>query len=349
MLSKEPIYSIILSRFGARNVLSKSICGIVISLIPVVLAKLLETVKLIEFEDFWNNWLRLNFSGWIIGAFVFMNYIYHKSRDFYLDFIFLANNDKANIDIVNQSYESMFNSKTQNRFYISVGVLCSITGIMLGVNASGFTYFYIVFWSFWCGYVVGWGLWYTYALAKFMRRITSLNNLHLNPVYPSSSVGLFEISKIASSWSFCFFFEFLLIYAGLFFPSWTANKHWIRGVQMFWLSICLAVIVFNFIYPFVRINKLVSKVKRRSLMAVQELLGTSWSQIVSSKIKHKSEIVKDEVHYLSELHYLIRSRKNLPLNASIILKFISSVIVQALLLSSERPQILDKIYNYFFQ
>jgi hypothetical protein len=319
-----------------------------ISLSPIFIAYLLSFVNFVNFDVFLACWIRLNFSAWIFGAFYFMNYIFKKSLNYYDEFLFLTQKQKSDQRIVKDSYDFMFNSNKQYICYVIIGVLCTLTGYTLQIQVSGFTKWYIIFWSFWSGFAIGSGLWYAFGLARFIFKITSIQGLHINPIYPSTSVGLSEIIQLSSFWSFCFICECLLVYTGLFITHWMAPYSLVRGLQVFWLMIILLIAIFNFVFPYSRIKKLISLVKREHLKSIQNLLDVSWANATSTSNVEK-RLFKEEIYYMAELQRLIRKDNEAMFDTSVILRLLSSVVVPLILTMYEKPDIINKIINNFFK
>lgn len=301
---------------------------IILALLPIAIVWPLSRLGVFSNGQAADFLVRVNFAGMVIGAFVLMNAIYRRALKYRDHFYVLADSDE-NRRIVDESYDWMFSDSVQQRcFCASVALLATATGVTLGVPFQGTAFWYIVAYSLVVGYIVGWGVWFTVTLMVFVYRLTSRRGLRVAAVNSSDSLGLFELAQLSSDWSVFLFIEAALVYAGLVLPPWHADKSIVVGVQLFWLAVLMALMVFNFLFPLTRCRDVILGAKRKALLQVQELLEASWANYVDAKCAGP-DTVRAHVDFLTNQQHLIRARGQIVLDASIVVRFWSTVIAPA--------------------
>lgn len=297
-----------------------------------------------EHEKFSDYWIRLNFSGWAFGSFLFMNYIYSKTTSVFPLLSYLADTAYNKHQLV-LLYDKIFISHWQNRVCTIVGILTTVTGTYLDMNLPLAPKIYIIINSFFVGYIIGFGLWYSIGLAILIRSVGNMQNVKINYLNPSYSIGIYEIPRLASIWSMCFFGEAIIVYVGLLFPNWSVQSHITNIIQLFWLIIFLILAIYNFIHPISAISKLTNDAKTKFKLIVLDRLHESLGK-VEKNIENIGEYYK-EINIIEGLYEKISLSKSYLFDWAILFRFLATSIPTIIIIFLEHYRSIKELLNIF--
>jgi hypothetical protein len=341
-----PIYVRIFDSLEDYTKLNRYFLYLLISLLPFLIYQFLATLCNWEKSIFTDYWIRLNFSGWTFGCFLFMNYIYNKSVNIFPLLSYLADTpyNKHRLRIL---YDTVFTSKSQNVVYLITAVLTTTTGVYLGLELDIAPKVFIILSSFLAGYIIGFGLWYSFGLAFLIHSIGKMKNVKINYLNPTYSIGVFEIPRLSSAWSMCFFGEAIIVYVGLLFTKWAQHTEIVSTIQLFWLSIFLILSVFNFINPIAAVSKLTNEAKTRFKLTILNKLHRRLSDIendIDSLGQHYQEI-----KLIEEFYEKVSIAKSYIFDWAVFFRFLATTIPAALIIFLENHEVFVKLFNLFNQ
>ncbi len=295
-------------------------------------------------ELFTEYWVRLNFSGWALGSFLFMNYIYNKTISIFPMLSYLAHTP-YNKHLLSISYDRLFRSYFQNLVCIITGLLTTATGTYLGMNLPFASKIYIIINSFFVGFIIGFGLWFSIGLAFLIRDISKMKNVKLNYLNPSNSIGIYEIPRLASVWSMCFFGEAIIIYIGLILPNWNLQNNITEAIQLFWLLIFLSITIYNFVHPISSISNLTNEAKIRFKQIVLDRLHDRLLK-VENDLENLSNYSK-EIYLIEELFEKVSLSKSYMFEWAVVLRFFATAIPTIFIIFLEHYSLVKKLFNLF--
>ena len=341
---KKPIYVTFFDNLQDNFKINRFFLYLLTALLPYLIYFALSFAFSLEIKKFSDYWIRLNFSGWAFGSFLFMNYIYFKTRSIFPLLSYLANKAYNKHQLV-LLYDKIFLSHWQNKICILVGILTTITGTYLDMNLPLVPKIYIIINSFFVGYIIGFGLWYSIGLAILIRAIGKMQNVKINYLNPSYSIGIYEIPRLASTWSMCFFGEAIIVYVGLLFPNWSVQNHIISIIQLFWLIIFLFLAIYNFIHPISAISKLTNDAKTKFKLIVLDRLHESLAK-VEKDIGNLGEYYK-EINIIEELYEKISLSKSYLFDWAVLFRFLATSIPTLFIIFLEYYKDIKDLLNKF--
>lgn len=341
--SIKPFYVTFFDFLEEHTRLNRYILYLLVSLIPYLVFIPFSSLLGNDSFDFTKVWLKLNFSGWAFGCFLFMNYIYHKSVEIYPLLHYLANT-AYNKHHIEKLYDFLFISKYQIITCIATGILTTATGTYLDFHLTTISKYYIIFNSFIIGFIIGTGLWYSIGLANLIRTIGRMKNVKINYINPTYSIGVFEIPKLASVWSLCFFSEVIIVYLGLILPDWNQNYAVIQNMQVFWLIIFISISIYNFVHPISAISKLTNDAKTKIKILIMDNLYSKLSEAENNIDKFHNNYA--EIKVIEELYEKIAFAKTYIFDWSVFFRFLATTIPSiVILILKHYSDIMDFLMN----
>lgn len=336
-----PFYVLVFDILQEYTKLPRLVLYIIVSLIPYFLYFPLADIFGWTRDGYTDYWIRLNFSGWALGSFLFMNYIYAKSKTLFPVFIYLCGNP-YNRYLLYREYKNIFKSRGQLIITIGVAVLTTVTGVVMNMGLPYEPKFYITINSFIVGLIIGPGLWYSIGLGKMIQAVGNMQNLKVNSFNPYFSIGIGELPNLSSIWSFCFFGEAILVYVGLVFPNWQGSESIVGGIQIFWLLIFLGVALFNLINPMSAIAKITGDAKTKLRLTVSEKIFNRIGKLETDDDSFINET--NNIYALQETYEKITNAKTSTLELPVILRFLAATISTLIIIFIEH---LDKLLTFF--
>lgn len=337
-----PVYVRFFDSLQDYTKLNRYLLYFLVALFPYFLYILLALTFGLEHSRFTDYWIRLNFSGWMFGSFLFMNYIYGKSISVYPLLTYLAHTpyNKHRIRLL---YDTMFVSHRQHVVYFVIAVLTTATGVYLGLDLELAPKLFIIISSFVAGYIIGFGVWYSFGLAKLVHTIGKMKNIKINYLNPTYSIGVVEIPRLSSIWTMCFFGEALIVYIGLLLPDWSQNSDVTSTVQVFWLIIFLCLAVFNFINPITAVSRLTNEAKTRFKLAILDKLHSKLNSI-----EHSIDSIGQhfqEIKLIDELYERVSLAKSYVFDWAVFFRFLATSIPSLFLLFLNHYEDILRIFN----
>jgi hypothetical protein len=339
---KKPIYVTFFDNLQDYIKINRFSLYILVSLVPYLVYLPISYFFNINSGAFSEYWLKLNFSGWALGSFLFMNYIYKKATSVYTHLSYLANT-AYNRHLLFLSYDRLFHSPLQNIVCIFIGLLTSATGTYLGMLLPDIPNIYIIINSFFVGYILGFGVWFSIGLGLLIRDVSNMKNVKLNYINPSYSIGIFEIPRLASIWSLCFFGESIIVYIGLLLPQWSKSGFNTGAIQVFWLTVFLFISVYNYIYPIVSISNLANESKTRFKKIVSDRLYEKLS-IVEGNMENLSDITND-IKQIDSLFEKLSLSKSYLFDWSVVIRFFATAIPTLFIIVFEHYDTIKRLFN----
>lgn len=330
-------------QYFSTSSISRYLLYLLASVIPVLVGWLSSLCFHLNFNNFLELWVKYNFSGWVFGSFLFMNYAYQRSLESFDDLLLMAKTS-YNKHLIWIQFKRMYRSKQQTVVCAVTGLLTAITGTFLGVNIAGFYKYYIIINSFIAGFVVGYGLWHTIALSRLFRILGRLDNISINIKNPFSSVGLLEIPLLASNWSVVFFAEIIIVYVGLVLPEWSRSNVAITAVQSFWLTVFLLIGFYNYFYPRHVVHKMVNEQKRDVLIHLQDKLDNAYTMDAYNKeeIENMQAIIDFTENRIDQV---ISSSGHL-VDIRVVVRFAITTLLAIALLVIENIDTLARVWRF---
>lgn len=339
---KKPIYVSFFDNLQDYIKINRFLLYVLVSLVPYLLYLPLSHLFNFNSDSFTEYWLKLNFSGWALGSFLFMNYIYKKSTSIYSHLSYLAHTP-YNKHLLVLSYDRLFHSPLQTITCILIGLLTSVTGIYLGMLLPEIPNLYIIVNSFFVGYILGFGVWFSMGLGLLIRDVSNMKNIKLNYINPSYSIGIFEIPRLASIWSLCFFGESIIVYIGLLLPQWSKSGFNAGAIQVFWLTVFLFISIYNYIYPVVSISKLANESKTRFKKIISDRLYEKFSN-VEGNLENLSDITND-IQQIDKLFEKLSLSKSYLFDWSVVIRFLATAVPTIFIIGFEHYDTIKKLFN----
>lgn len=337
-----PIYVRLFDSLEDYTRLNRYILYLLVALLPYFLFQFLANIFGWEHSHFTDYWIRLNFSGWMFGSFLFMNYIYNKSVSIYPLLSYLGDTP-FNRHRLRLHYDIMFASRKQKLVYTLTGVLTTSTGIYLGVELEMAPKLFIITSSFVAGYVIGFGVWYSFGLAYLIRSVGRLKNVKINYLNPTYSIGVFEIPRLSSVWSMCFFGEAVIVYVGLLFPNWSQTNDTASNLQAFWLVVFIALSVFNYLNPISAVSRLTNEAKTRFKLSILDKLHEKLNAI-----EHDVEAfgrLYQEIKLIDEFYERVSLAKSYVFDWAVFFRFLATSIPASLIIFLEHYSLFVKLFD----
>lgn len=287
-------------------------------------------------------WIRLNFSGWALGSFLFMNFIYNKTVSIFplLSYLAYTPFNKHNLLL---AYDRLFRSPLQKYVCIGVGLLTTSTGSILGMNIPDAPKIYIIINSFFVGYIIGFGVWFSIGLSALIKDIGKMRNVKINYLNPSYSIGIFEIPRLASIWSMCFFGEAIIVYAGLLLPNWNMVNNITGWIQLFWMVVFLSLAIYNFVHPINAISNLTNEAKTKFKLIVLDRLHDSLNKVENDLAN--LDTYSKEINTIEELYEKISLSKSYLFEWAVVIRFFATAIPTLLIIFLEHYEHIKKLFN----
>ena len=151
----KPFYFSLFETLEDYSKINRYFLFVIVSLLPFLFYYIISFLFNLDTNRFAEHWLKVNFSGWAFGTFLFMNYIYQKTASIYPYLLYLGHTP-YNKYVITKLYDLMFISKSQKITCVATGILTTATGTYLGgFDLSIFPKLYIMVNSFFFGYILG--------------------------------------------------------------------------------------------------------------------------------------------------------------------------------------------------
>lgn len=319
---------------------------LVFSAVPY-LAGLLAAFVLNEDRDHYSKfWLQVNASGILAGIFFFLSYIYTKTIT-YLDAFLFVLTSREQVDRLHQSYRLMFKSHLQLVNCFFWGVVTAGTVFLLGIPLATVNLLYFEAVVFVIGFLLGAGVWYTVTLSMMIRKFCRFQDIRINPLDPSRTVGIRELAYLCSMWSICLVFEGALILLGLYCADWSGGEAVVYNATVFWTAYLSLITLYMFLYPHVEIKRIIETGKRRSAKLFQLQIERFTSRHGSHGLEELEKLQK-EVFILSYYHTIFNSiikSPSLAIDISVIGRFLSAMIVPLMITFLQHPEYFTNFYR----
>jgi hypothetical protein len=328
--------------------INRFILYLLVSIFPYVLFIPLALIFGWDANAFSSYWMRLNFSGWALGTFLFMNHMYRRTIVAYPLLSYLARTPYNKNELVSL-YNHLFLGRSQTITCVITGILCTLTGLCLDLNLSGPPRYYIIVNSFFVGYLLGYGMWYCIGISTLILHVGKMRNVKVNYLNPFYSVGVVEMPELASIWSLCFFFEAIIVYVGLVLPDWTQSATFLGAkitslVQVFWLIVFLGIAIYNFVNPISAVSRLASDAKMNIKIMIIDKLYKLYMD-VEADVENLSLTHKDIVSLAEFYEKVVFSRSKL-FDWAVFVRFLATSIPTVLIVVIEHFDTLERIIQF---
>lgn len=283
-------------------------------------------------------WIFLNLSAIIIAAFSLLANAYDCTCDSLDESIKLLNTEKQ-IQKFENYIKIMFVSKYQIITCMILMLICILLAISMDISLEYPYNIYFIFVGIFALLSSGPGLWLALSSAYFISQLKYIEDLNLNTVNPSQTLGIKKLSKLLATFSLSFSLElflFLLIY---FLAPWKNIEIYSFGINYIVLPFLLFMLFF-FMYPQNAIKTIIVNYKERSLMTIEKRI----SQIYK-KDSHKLDDL-NLIRGYNELYKEINGSPDYAIDINVLTRFFSSLFIPLILIFKENPSILKFIYDF---
>lgn len=325
----------------------KFIVVLIFSFLPYLFGLLFMVLVGSNIHAYTNFWLKVNFSGWIAGMFLFMTYIYLKTVDLVSEIMFILET-KEQVDVIKECYKLMFISRYQVIHSFVWGLIVSATGLIMGVPLDKWGVTYMGLAAFVAGFLVASGLWYSIASSIFVYKFSRFNKIKVNIFEPSRTIGIREVANLLGTWGFCFILESVLVLFGFFCANWYYGQKVIAFLHLFWTSFVLAIAIFVFLFPHILIKRLVVRGKKQGSKFFQDKISKMLDGLGEHSLD-KLDLLEKELSILTQhqkIYINIIKSPSMAVDLSVIGKFFSALSVPLVIFIAQEPKHFMKILSF---
>lgn len=322
----------------------KFIVILMFSFLPYLVGLLFMTLVGSNIHAYTEFWLRVNLSGMLAGAFLFMSYIYFKTVDIIDEVIFILET-KEQMDKVRKCYELMFISKYQIIHSFVWALVISATGLIMGVPLDKWGVIYMGLAASGTGFVMATGLWYTITSSIFVYKFSRFEKIKVNMFEPSRTIGIREVANLLGTWGICLILEALLVLFGFYYANWSYGQEIIIFFHSFWTLFVFAIAIFVFMYPHISVKRLIINGKRQGSRDFQKRI----SKMLDNLDKHSPnelELLERELNILCQYQKIyvdIVKSPSMAMDLSVVGRFVSALIIPLVIFMLQERHYLVKL------
>lgn len=343
-----PFYEQILLWMDHKYHLPRLVSILILALSPYLIGLLFLSFTGSDLRAYTSFWLKVNFSAWIAGMFLFMSYIYNKTVDLLDDFLFVLD-QKNQVNTVCACYRLMFVSKGQILTGVIWGIIIALVGLSMGVPLDVWGTAYLAVSAFVAGFLISTGFWYTVTSAIFIHRYSQFTKISFNIIDPSRTIGIREMANLMGTWGICAVLQAVLILFGFYFPDWGFSPHVIDLMHFFWTMFIFVLILFIFIFPHTCIKRMIVSGKRMGARKYHRLISEVSDRITSTSTSDLDDVEKSLtlLNQCQDVYQNISRSPSFAMDISVIGKFFSALIVPILIALFDRPEIIYALVDFF--